>query len=29
MERTQFEETEFSVANDAVLVDVKHERMFG
>ena len=29
MTRTQFEETDFSVANDVVLVDVKHEDMFG
>jgi hypothetical protein len=29
MKRTQFEETDFGVANDAVLVDVKHEHIFG
>jgi hypothetical protein len=28
MNRTQFEETDFSAANDGVLVDVKHERIF-
>jgi hypothetical protein len=29
MKRTQFEETDFSVANDGVLVVVKHEHVFG
>jgi len=28
MNRTHFEETDFSVANDGVLVDVKHEHIF-
>jgi len=29
MKKTQFEEKDFSVANDGVLVDVKHEHIFG
>jgi len=29
MKRKQFEEKDFSFANDVVLVDVKHEHIFG